>query len=367
MTGSDSSDLRAVASATAPRPEAADRWFAVGTALVASSRDAGRRATAEAVRHPDAKLLVVFASAAHDLEELLAGIRDVAPDVPLIGCSTAGEIAVTGPSDSGVAVVALGGEGFDVATASASCAGGRLREAGAEVAECVSRVPDRAHRALLLLTDGLAGNQAEVVRGAYSVLGAAVPLVGGCAGDDLEMKRTFQLIGSEVLNGAVVGAVIASDAPIGIGVEHGWRKVGEPMLVTSSESNRVLTLDDRPALDVYLERLAPPEAAQRDEAAFTRFAMTHPLGLNRRAGEEVRFIASGRFEDRSIECIAEVPQGGLAWFMEGDDASVLEATDAACAQALGHLDGRAPLGFLAFDCIARRGVLGDEGIQSEVS
>jgi hypothetical protein len=52
--------------------------------------------------------------------------------------------------------------------------------------------------------------------------------------------------------------------------------------------------------------------------------------------------------------------------MEGDDASVLSATDAACNQALESLDGRPPLGLLAFDCIARRGVLGDLGIRNEV-
>jgi hypothetical protein len=52
--------------------------------------------------------------------------------------------------------------------------------------------------------------------------------------------------------------------------------------------------------------------------------------------------------------------------MEGDDASVLEATDGACADAVAPLNGHEPLGLIAFDCIARRGVLGDEGIGREV-
>jgi hypothetical protein len=53
--------------------------------------------------------------------------------------------------------------------------------------------------------------------------------------------------------------------------------------------------------------------------------------------------------------------------MEGDDASVLSATDEACGDALASLDGHAPLGMIAFDCVARRGVLGDDGIQAEVA
>ena len=43
-----------------------------------------------------------------------------------------------------------------------------------------------------------------------------------------------------------------------------------------------------------------------------------------------------------------------------------DATDDACEAALDALDGNPPLGLLAFDCIARRGVLGDEGIRDEV-
>ncbi len=80
----------------------------------------------------------------------------------------------------------------------------------------------------------------------------------------------------------------------------------------------------------------------------------------------MRFVAEANFGDRSLGCIAELPEGGLAWFMEGDADSVLDATDAACLDALAGLDGCPPLGLLAFDCIARRGVLGDTGIESEV-
>jgi hypothetical protein len=163
-----------------------------------------------------------------------------------------------------------------------------------------------------------------------------------------------------------VAAAIASHAPLGIGVRHGWRRVGDPMVVTRSEGNRVHLLDDAPALDVYLQRLGAPAVAWNDPQAFTRFALTHPLGLSRRSGEEVRFVAGADFADRSLQCIAQVPQGGLTWIMEGDDASVLEATDAACRDALGALDGRPPLGLVAFDCIARRGVLGEPGIRTEV-
>ena len=342
-----------------------DRWFRVG--FCAGARGAGTRAAADALVHDDPKLLIVFCSQAHNLGQLLREIRKRAGGVPLIGCTTAGQIATAGPSDVGVVVAALGGKGFAVRTTVATEASGNLREAGACVARGLPGHADLPHKVMLLLSDGLSGDQQEIVRGAHGVLGAAVPLVGGCAGDDLKMSRTFQFYDDRILTDSVVAAGIASNAPLGVGVRHGWRRVGEPMLVTSSKSNRVYTLDDQPALDVYLKHLGVAEPAQPDQAGLARLALTHPFGMSRSNGEDqVRFIGGGDFAERSLSCMAEVPQGALVWIMEGDARSVLEATDAACGDSLAALGGRPPLGMIAFDCIARRAVLGEAGIRSEI-
>jgi hypothetical protein len=344
----------------------AGRWFAVGTAG-ASDPEPGARAADEALVHDDGKLLVAFCSQSHDLPAVVQQIRARSGGVPLVGCTTAGEIATSGPREASVVVAALGGDGFVIETAVATGASNDLRAAGAHVARCLPSPEDHPYRALLLLTDGLAGDQQEIIRGAYGVLGAAVPLVGGCAGDDLEMVRTLQFYDDQVLTDSVVAAGIASDAAIGIGVRHGWQRVGEPMLVTRSEGNRVYALDDRPALDVYLEQSGAVGPERSNAGAFIRLAMTHPLGLSRHTGEEqVRYIGGADFADRSLSCIAEVPQGGLVWIMGGDAESVLRATDAACGDSLAALEDQPPLGMFAFDCIGRRGVLGDEGIQAEV-
>jgi len=343
-----------------------NRWLAAGDSHRTGAREAGVEAASLALEHEGADLLVVFGSYAYEPRELLDGICSQAPGVPLIGCSTRGEIAASGPSDAGVIVLAIGGTGFSVATSAATTAGG-LREAGAAVASRAHEVRDRQHRVLLMLTDGLAGDQQEVVRGAYGVVGAEVPLAGGCAGADPRMGMPRLFRDGEVLSNAVVAAAIGSDAPLGIGVHHGWRCVGEPMLVSASESNRVLTLDDEPALDVYLRKLGAPSDAASDPAAFADFALTHPLGLQRRSGEDVRAVAGADFSNRSLLCAAQLPRGGLTWFMEGDSSSVLAATDVACNKALNQLEGAAPIGLLAFDCVARRDVLGDAGAEQEVA
>lgn len=239
------------------------------------------------------------------------------------------------------------------------------REAGVAVAAALDGI-ERPHRALILLSEGLAGQRSEVVRGAYSVAGAAVQLVGGCAGDDLVMEQTFQFQGDRVLSGAVVAVGIGSDAPIAIGIGHGWKRIGEPMSVTASDGSLVLSLDGEPALDAYQRRLGAPPELFTDPMAWQPFAVLHPLGLARPGGEEIRAVLGIDLEARALVC-ADVPEGTLLWMMAGDAGSVMSGTETACEQVLDAVDGQQPRGVVAFDCVARKVVLGEEGIQDEVA
>lgn len=351
----------------AVRPEG-ERW--AGVARSDSPEVSGpifRQLVDEASEGRTPTLLLVFASPTIDLDALASALGSEVPSsVVVAGATTAGEIWSGGARGNGLVVMALGGAGLVATARLATNASDDVRSAGAHVAHALDDLGDTPHRVLMILADGLVGDLQELVRGAYDVAGALVPLVGGCAGDDGHMRETFVISGGQVVTDAVVGVAVGSPAPFGIGIRHGWRRIGDAMLVTSSSGTRVLSIDDEPALDVYLRRLNAPDNVRTDPAAFTEFAMTHPIGMSRRSGEEVRFIAGADFDERSIQCIAQVPQGGVVWIMEGDDSSVLAATREACADAVEALDGAKPVAMLAFDCIARRGVLGDAGIGEEV-
>lgn len=342
------------------------RWVGVGRSLHADSRAAGAEAARAAVVGAGTRLVLVFAAITHDLAEVQAGVLDVAGPVPLIGCSTHGEIGPGGPRDGTVTVAALGGAGFSVGTAVAEQVSGQQREAGAKVAAEANSVEDRPHQVLLVLTDGLIRDQDEILRGCYSILGAQVPLFGGAAADGWRMTGTYVMADGKVLQDAVVAAMIASDAPLSVSVRHGFGLVGPAMFVTSSANGRVLTLDDRPAMDVYLDRLGAPPEAYTDAEAFVQFALARPLGLQRRSGVDARNVSTEvDLEGRSIGGGGGIDPGSLAWAMYGDEQSILAAVDAACAEAVDGLHGRPPIGMLTFSCAALRAILGEDGIQRE--
>lgn len=341
-------------------------WVAIGRSAASSSWEAGRDAARLILRHGRPELLLCFASNRHDADELLAGIAAVAgPDVPLAGCTTGGEITPEGPGSGGVVLVGLGGE-CRAAVAAADSAGGP-REAGRRaVQDARVRAYPGGREIVLLLTDPLAGDQQEIVRGAYGVLGAGVPLAGGCAGDDMRMERTLQFCGREVLSEAVVAVSVSCSAAFGIGCRHGWSRVGEPMTVTRSHDGLVFSLDSQPALDTYLERLHAPAAAWTDPAAFTDFVMGHPLSVASHTGQDlIRCITRVDFEERSIGAIADIPEGCLTWCLQGGKQSAVEAAALATRDAIAQLDGRPAQAVVVFDCLGRHRVLGAEGLRDE--
>jgi hypothetical protein len=343
------------------------RWFAVGRSVEPDPAVAGAEAARAAIAGGNAQLLVVFCPAAYDHETLLHAIHGVSGGTPLIGCSTEGEISAEGPSDGGVVIAALGGDGFSVRTTAVTEAAQDVRAAGERIAEIAEQLEERRHRALLVLSDTRIGHQQDIVRGAYGVVGASMPLVGGCAAAGRQGEQPVQLHNRNVLTNSVVGAAIASDAPIGVGLRHGWTRVGEPLVVTRSGGPNVHTLNDRPALEAYLEALAAEPHAVADPDAFRTFALTHPLAISHRHGEDgARNVSAANVEDGSLRVTAGLPQGSVAWVMEGDRESVLGATTEACDEALGFLGDSEPLGLIAFDCAARRSVLGESGIQGEI-
>ncbi|WP_433298928.1 FIST signal transduction protein [Actinoplanes sp. CA-030573] len=342
------------------------RWFGAGQSSAADSAKAGAEAAAEATGGRVPKAVFVFSSVAHDLPALLAAVREEAgPDAAIVGSTTMGELGNGGMTVGGVAVAALGGDGFTVHTRVAVVDEHDPRAAGVAAAEALRGLHDD-NRVLILLCDGMTGHPHEIVRGAYSSAGAAYPLVGGFGADDRHFERTYQFHGDEVFSGAVVGVALGSDGPIGIGIAHGWRRIEPPMIVTKSHGAHIYELDDAPALDVLLDRNDFEGTAAE---FFDRGRQLQPLGLSRRNGEDIRVIHAGDDEERSVWGTADVPQGALVWLMEADRQALLDGATWSCTEAVARLDGLAPLGVLAFDCGGRRAGLveGGGGMEDEIA
>jgi hypothetical protein len=182
------------------------------------------------------------------------------------------------------------------------------------------------------------------------------------------MSGTFQICGTDVFSNGVVAACIGSDAPISIGIDHGWSSTGEPMVVTDSANCRVRELDDTPALDAYLDRQSAPAEVYDDRVALQQYLLSRPLGVQRRSGVEVRNMSTKvDLDGRTIGGGGDLSLGALTFAMEGDEESVLSASTRACRAAIDQLGDAPAIGMLTFSCAACRAVLGEEGTAEEAA
>ncbi|RYE86454.1 MAG: hypothetical protein EOO75_15720 [Myxococcales bacterium] len=221
-----------------------------------------------------------------------------------------------------------------------------------------------AHRTGLVLFDALAGHGEETTLLAAMMLGSATPLVGGAAGDDLRMERTRVGLGARTATDAVAAVVLSTRAPVGIGVCHGHTPLSDPLWVTRAEGARVITIEGRPAWEVWCAQTAVAAAAHGIDPArlsddeVGAYLLRYEAGIA--AGQSFKIRAPlRRLPDGSLLFASEVPEGTRLRITESDPDRQIASARAAARQAREQLGGAEPAGALIFDCVCRGLILGD--------
>jgi hypothetical protein len=302
-------------------------------------------------------LVIVFPSAAYDLEALHGAAMEQAGPAHVVGATTVGAFTDEAQLQFGCVaayVAAADGIAFGVCHAERDDAdiAGSTRRAAEAARERAGE--ELEHSVLMLLCDGLTPDQREMARGAYEVTSAVIPLVGGAAGDDLNWRATYTFGEGRILDNGFVTVWINSHRPMAVSVDHGWRPYGRPMLVTRAEGNTIHELDGRPALDVYVEERGV--ALKEDARSFGEQCMERPIGLPN---------AHGRYDLRQVHEQAPgggivlptgVPEHTVVQVMAGDTEQLLEGARRAGQAAAEQLDGPARLA-LVFSCCTRAPLL----------
>jgi hypothetical protein len=207
----------------------------------------------------------------------------------------------------------------------------------------------------MLLSDGMAGHQQHLLNGVYEVAGAAVPVVGGAAGDDFAFRETYIFEGDRILRDAAAAVWIASDKPLSVVAKHGYSAASLPMMVTEVDGLCVRRIAGRPALEVYREVLGDDGSALRP-SAYIGLAQEHPFGLIQPDGSHLIRVVRMSDNDSDLMTFTELPPFAAINVMAGRPDDLLGAAGPVIVEAL---DGREASVLLVFSCAARREVLGD--------
>lgn len=310
-------------------------------------------------------VVVVYATVLHDHGGVLAGVRSVTGEAPLVGCSTQG-ISRPGGVDEvdrvvGVAVLS----GVEARIAVVESIAGDPEGAGRRLAEALG--PQRGECPVLLWYDPLTGVDVDAMLAGLASGGRPLVL-GGAAGQAWgPIHRTYQFAGERVLSDAAVGLHL-DGVHIVFDQTHGAESLGLEMTVTRSEGNVLQEIDGQPALRVWTDQLGAGRSNDVDELA------AWPLGValpdeeaSHYEGLISRAVFGLRHDTEDIVLQAPIPAGTRIHVCHRTQEAVFDGAIAMARRLATRLEGTTPLLALSFECAARpRPFLGEEASGREV-
>ena len=144
-------------------------------------------------------------------------------------------------------------------------------------------------------------------------------LVGGLSSSRTEHCQ----IADEVISGGLSGLVLSAEIALSTRLTQGCAPLEARHIVTSCERNILITLDNRPALDVFIEDIGPQFARNLEQAGRT-FSVGLPVEGSDTGDYLVRNLA-GIDPRNKLVAIGDYPQPGMQlMFCRRDGASARE-------------------------------------------
>ena len=298
----------------------------------------------------DLAFVLLFISPDYDLQMIAQETGQAFPDVPVLGCTTAGEIGQRGYETGTLVGLGFGAADFAIRTRLIHPLDRFSLDDGAEIAAELF-APDGVGEAalwpssvMMLICDGLSRKEDAIVAALAPSLGA-IPLIGGSAGDGLNFGETFVLYGGKFHRNAAIAALIRTRCRIEAFRLDNFVPTETRMVVTGADpAERLVTeINAEPAAREYA-RVVGKDPDQLSPFIFAENPVVVRIG--------------GDHFCRSIQQVEN--NGDLRFYCAIDEGLVL--TVAGSMDIVRHLDerlaalrrGGEPLAVLGFDCVLRR-------------
>lgn len=314
---------------------------------------------------PDSSLVLFFCSSEYDRDALASEIAGRFAGVPVVGCTTAGEIGPLGCRDHSIAGVSFAAGAFTIEIGHLQGLRGFQLSDGVEFARDLrgrleEAVRDRAMRNsfAFLLVDGLSGHEEQLAHALQQGLGD-IPLIGGSAGDSLSFERTFIYWGGRFTSDAAVVVLVSTPLPfVEFKTQH-FVPTDERLVVTGARPDErvVVEINGLPAAQEYA-RILGLDADDLDPVHFA----ASPVVVLIDGANYVRSIQKAE-PDGSLKFYCAIERGVVLRVARSDDlVANLESALSRVRAQIGP-----PELILTFDCILRKLEIAETGIEEAVS
>lgn len=305
-----------------------------------------------AVAQPDMALVVFFCSSAYDLDVLADEMHRLFAGVPVIGCTTAGEIGPAGYLEHTLSGASFPSSNFEVACGCLENLQQFDHSGGRACATNLLQNLNARHPALnpdtcfaWLLIDGLSVREEPVARLLQSTLGQ-IPLFGGSAGDGKQFGRAFVYFDGRFRTDSAVLTLVSTPLPFRLFKTQGIIATEERLVVTEADPARriVKELNGLPATQEYARVLGLNVGDLCDELFMRRPVVVLINGIG-----YARSIQRA-YPDGSLQLFCAIENGLVLRVARCD--GMLENLEQALAQVNAEIG--APQIVLGSDCLHRK-------------
>ena len=311
---------------------------------------------------PQAGLLI----AGHDLEldDFLADLYRIYPDLLLIGCTTVAPMSSAADYDEGATTLSLFASDQVEFSVGVGFPGKAGIEAAANQAVTQAKSGIEQKPALCLTVTSVEGlDPIELTDALDRTLGDDVVLFGGGSTPDFPMTPLWsgsrQILNREILSDGLPILLLSGPLKVSVGVGHGWTPTGHEAIVTKSESGRIIEINERPAIEFFRHYLGEnPEAA-----------LAAPLAVTEPGAKGHYLRAPGGFDDDGAAVLqGTVPEGSrIRITLSSIDEIVDGAGDSAQKALAGYPPDSNPQAALISSCAIRNVLLGGRSAGEIVS
>ena len=174
---------------------------------------------------------------------------------------------------------------------------------------------------LFVFYDAISKTKNNLTKSLYNFFGTIPTYIGGGAGS-LNFTQFPCIINNNGFhrNASVIGL---AHHHIAIGASHGWKSISNPLKVTKSNGNEIISINWKPAFTVYKEIVEKHSNKKFEDHNFFDIAKSYPLGISKMDAEKIvrdPFKVVGT----SIHFIDAVSEGEYIEVLNGNIESLLK-------------------------------------------
>jgi Uncharacterized conserved protein len=214
----------------------------------------------------------------------------------------------------------------------------------------VEELVEEDTKVIILFSDGLITYGRDILKGIESA-NRNVIVCGGKAADNGYLEETFVFTKEGIIkNGIAAASLTGKQLNVITERSFGWSTIGKPMTVTEAYNNRIFTIDNVKAVDIYRKYLGN-EVAKGLPMSATEF----PLIITKK-GIHIARVAFGCHDDGSLTFSGNVEIGDKVQFGYGNVNMLTEQS----LEIVKRLKNKNIEAIFVYSCSVRRAFMQDK-------